>query len=110
MRGTPGDPTRERIPATSARDPNRTVLINAYDEVRGSWDAERLRQVIHDLLANALQLSRLAKRIIEAHGGSIEVESDEFRTVFRVSMKLQKRASPRQVWCSTWSIRRSCSS
>lgn len=125
---------RSVITDASIRHPHRTIVLNAQHEAYGNWDGERLRQVVRNLLANALQhgardrpvvlsvidlreqvllavVNRgepisasvrehlfdpfqkgaglglyLVKRIVEAHRGSVAVESDEVRTVFRVAL------------------------
>jgi signal transduction histidine kinase len=125
---------RSVVTDASIRHPHRTIVLNAQHEAYGNWDGERLRQVVRNLLANALQhgardrpvvlsvidlreqvllavVNRgepisasvrehlfdpfqsgaglglcLVKRIVEAHRGSVAVESDEVRTVFRVAL------------------------
>jgi signal transduction histidine kinase len=125
---------RSVITDASIRHPERTILLNAHDEGFGNWDGERLRQVVRNLLANALQYGArdapvhlgvidlgeqvllavvnrgapipagvrehlfdpfrrgaglglyIVKKIVEAHGGSVEMHSNEVRTVFRVTL------------------------
>jgi signal transduction histidine kinase len=125
---------RSVVTEVSIRHPHRAILLMAHDEARGIWDAERLRQVVRNLLANALQYGArdapveltvidlgervllsvvnrgepipagvrehlfdpfrrgaglglyVVKRIVEAHLGSVEVDSDQVRTVFRVTL------------------------
>jgi len=125
---------RSVVTEVSIRHPHRAILLMAHDEARGSWDAERLRQVVRNLLANALQYGArdapveltvidlgdrvvlavvnrgepipagirehlfdpfrrgaglglyVVRRIVEAHRGSVEVDSDQVRTVFRVTL------------------------
>jgi signal transduction histidine kinase len=125
---------RSVITDASIRHPERTVVLNAHDEGSGNWDGERLRQVVRNLLANALQYGAsdtpvhlgvidlgkrvllavvnrgapipagvrerlfdpfrrgaglglyIVKKIVEAHGGSVETHSNEVRTVFRVML------------------------
>jgi signal transduction histidine kinase len=125
---------RSVVTDVSIRHPHRTIVLNAQHEAYGSWDGERLRQVVRNLLDNALEYGapdapvvlsvidldeqvlfavvnrgqpisasvrehlfdpfprsaglglHLVKRIVEAHRGSVAVESDEVRTVFRVAL------------------------
>jgi signal transduction histidine kinase len=132
---------RSVITHASIRHPHRTIVLNAHDEACGTWDGERLRQLVRNLLANALQygareapvelsvidlgdrvllavVSRgepitadvrdhlfdpfrrgaglglyIVKRIVEAHRGSVAVDSDQVRTVFRVTLPKQLEAS-----------------
>jgi signal transduction histidine kinase len=125
---------RSVVTDVSIRHPHRAILLMAHDEARGSWDGGRLRQVVRNLLANALQYGArdapveltvidlgdrvllavvnrgepipagarehlfdpfrrgaglglyVVKRIVEAHRGSVEVDSDQVRTVFRVTL------------------------
>ncbi len=125
---------RSVITDASIRHPDRTILLNAHDEGFGNWDGERLRQIVRNLLANALHYGArdapvhvgvidlgkrvllavvnrgapipagvrehlfdpfrrgaglglyIVKKIVEAHGGSVEMHSNEVRTVFRVTL------------------------
>jgi signal transduction histidine kinase len=125
---------RSVITDASIRHPDRTIVLNAHDEASGNWDGERLRKVVRNLLANALQhgsrdapveisvidrgdrallavVNRgepipaelrehlfnpfrlgaglglyVVKTIVEAHHGSVEVDSDQVRTVFGVTL------------------------
>jgi signal transduction histidine kinase len=134
------DVCRSVIADASMVHPGRDILLDVRDDPVGKWDAERLRQVLRNLVANALQhggldapvevsltdfgdravvsvLNRgppvpdelrahlfepfrrgtskgsgvglglyIVKRIVEAHGGSVEMSSDPARTVFRVAL------------------------
>ena len=51
LRGVCGDVVRE----VRAAHPGRTVRLDARGDLAGTWDAHRLRQVITNLLTNALQ-------------------------------------------------------
>jgi signal transduction histidine kinase len=125
---------RSVIADASIRHPGRTIVLKAHDEACGNWDGERLRKVVRNLLANALQhgaqdakvvlsvidlgdralltvVNRgepipaelrehlfdpfrrgaglglyVVKAIVEAHHGSVEVDSDRVRTVFGVTL------------------------
>ena len=125
---------RSVITEASIRHPDRGIVLNAHDEACGNWDGERLRQVVRNLLANALRYGErnapvelsvidlgprvllavvnrgesipadvrehlfdpfrrgaglglyIVKTIVEAHHGSVEVDSDQVRTVFGVTL------------------------
>lgn len=120
--------------------PNREIVLDAPDDPVGEWDGERLRQVVRNLLENALEHGKpdtpvevslidfadravlsvanrgppipdelrahlfepfrqraskakgvglglyIVKRIVEAHGGSLEMNSGEARTVFQLTL------------------------
>ena len=55
---------RSVVTEVSIRHPHRAILLMAHDEARGSWDAERLRQVVRNLLANALQYGNTARAML----------------------------------------------
>jgi len=134
------DVCRSVIADASVVHPGRDIVLDVHDDPVGDWDGERLRQVVRNLIANALQhgdphtavevslvgfgdravisvVNRgppvpdevrahlfepfrrgrstgtgvglglyIVKRIVEAHGGSVEMSSDESRTVFRVAL------------------------
>jgi len=134
------DVCRSAIAEASIVHPDRDIVLDVHDDPVGEWDAERLRQVVRNLVGNALQHGQpdapvevsliefgdravlsvvtrgppvphelrahlfepfrrgssrgsgvglglyIVKRIVEAHGGSVEMSSDEARTVFRVAL------------------------
>jgi len=134
------DVCRSVIAEASIVHAGRDIVLDAYGDPVGEWDGHRLRQVVRNLVGNALQhgdrdspvevsladsgdratlsvLNRgppvpdelrphlfepfrrgsstgsgvglglyMVKRIVEAHGGTVEMSSDESRTVFRVAL------------------------
>ena len=130
---------RSVITDVSVGYPERTIVLNADDEACGSWDGERVRELVRKLLANALRHGAkdapvelsvidlgerallavvhrgepipadlrehlfdpfqpgvgeglyLVKRTVEALGGSVEVDSDEAWTAFRVTLPAAER-------------------
>jgi signal transduction histidine kinase len=63
------------IADASIRNPDRDSVRGARNQASGNWDGERVGQV-----------ARTVQKIVEAHRGSVEVDSDEARTVFRVTL------------------------
>jgi signal transduction histidine kinase len=134
------DICRSAIADASIVHPDRDIVLDVHDDPVGKWDGERLRQVVRNLIGNALQHGEpdrpvevsmidvgdravlsvvnrgppipdelrahlfepfrrrsskcrgvglglyIVKRIVEAHAGSVEMSSDEARTVFRVTL------------------------
>jgi signal transduction histidine kinase len=120
--------------------PDREIVLDVHDDPVGEWDRVPLRQVVRNLIENALEHGQsdapvevsltdsgkhailtvvnsgspipdelrahlfepfrrrsskskgvglglfMVKRIVEAHGGSVEMSSDETRTVFQVAL------------------------
>jgi signal transduction histidine kinase len=134
------DVCRSVIADASIVYPGRDIVLDVHDDPVGDWDGERLRQVVRNLVGNAVQHGEpdtpveislvefgdravlsvvnrgppvpdelrphlfepfrrgttkgtgvglglyIVKRIVEAHGGSVEMSSTEARTVFRVAL------------------------
>lgn len=134
------DVCRSVIADASIVHPDRDIVLDVHDDPIGEWDGERLRQVVRNLIGNALEHGEpdtpvevslidsggravlsvanrgppvpdelrahlfepfrrrsskgrgvglglyIVKRIVEAHGGSVEMSSDEARTVFQVTL------------------------
>jgi signal transduction histidine kinase len=134
------DVCRSVIAEASMVHSGREIVLKVHEDSIGEWDGERLRQVVRNLVGNALEHGEpttpvevslidfgdravlsvanrgppvpedfrahlfepfrrrsskgrgvgfglyIVKRIVEAHGGSVEMSSDEARTVFRVTL------------------------
>ena len=122
--------------------PNRQIVLDVHDDPVGEWDGERLRQVVRNLIENALEHGKpdtpvevslidsghgavlsvinrgppipdelrahlfepfrrrsskgrgvglglyIVKRIVETHGGSLEMSTGNARTVFQVTLPM----------------------
>jgi signal transduction histidine kinase len=67
---------RETIDSFAASDPSRQVRLTVPEAVVGDWDPDRLRQLVQNLVANALQHGRREELIdvsLRVDGGAAEL-------------------------------------
>jgi PAS domain S-box-containing protein len=101
-----GDVTRAVLEELQAADPARLVITTASGDLRGTWDPDRLCQVVQNLVGNALKYSPADTTVqVELRGADDEVTlavhnqgapipGDRFASIFQPMQRGVARSDP----------------
>ena len=103
-----GEPCREVVDEVRAANPTRTVNWKPEGDLTGTWDAARLRQVVSNLLGNAIQHGGadgpvgLAARadngdvVLAVHNGGPPIPAEALGTIFEPLVRGAALEAPEQ--------------